>query len=437
MDIDKLLEALALSPDNRSLRKLVADSLFEANRYEEAIVEYKTILKQEPHNRQIVEMLADCYYRTGEYSVAMVMLEDIAEKPDASIRCKKLFIRLLIEEGNLVQATELYKKVLAIDPSATESDIDDILRVHSVPADNTMSDPTLMETMDCFLEKPSINFTDVGGMEQVKKEIEMKIIAPLKHPELFAAYGKKTGGGILLYGPPGCGKTYLARATAGQIESKFLSIGINDILDMWMGNSEKNLHQIFEIARRNIPCVLFFDEIDALGANRSDMRQSAGRQSINQFLSELDGVASSNEGILVLGATNAPWHLDPAFRRPGRFDRIIFVEPPDQKGREEILKIQLKGKPTGDISYSSLAKACNNFSGADLQAVVDIAVEEKLSEAIVSGKTKPIVTGDLLSAAKKHTPSTQEWFTKARNYALYSNESGLYDDILKYLKIKK
>src|SRR5439155_12031124 len=189
------------------------------------------------------------------------------------------------------------------------------------------------------------NFQDVGGMGHVKEEIRMKIIHPLTHPELYKAYGKAIGGGILMYGPPGCGKTHLARATAGEVHAGFIAVGINDVLEMWIGQSERNLHETFERARAHKPCVLFFDEVDALGASRSDLRHSTGRQLINQFLAELDGVQSSNDGVLILAATNAPWHLDAAFRRPGRFDRIVFVPPPDAPARAAILRILLKGKP--------------------------------------------------------------------------------------------
>jgi SpoVK/Ycf46/Vps4 family AAA+-type ATPase len=206
---------------------------------------------------------------------------------------------------------------------------------------------------------------------------------------------------------------------------------------MWIGNSEKNLHGIFELARRNTPCVLFFDEVDAMGASRSDLKGSAMRHVINQFLLEMDSVASNNEGVLILAATNAPWSVDPAFRRPGRFDRIIFVEPPDEAAREEILKAALQDKPVSDIELSKVAQATKNYSGADLKALIDVAVEEKLRESMLKGGIQPITTKDLLKAAKQHKPTTLEWFASARNYALYSNESGLYDDILKYLNIKK
>jgi SpoVK/Ycf46/Vps4 family AAA+-type ATPase len=165
------------------------------------------------------------------------------------------------------------------------------------------------------------------------------------------------------------------------------------------------------------------------------MRQSASRQLINVFLSELDGVQYSNEGVLILAATNAPWHLDSAFRRPGRFDRILFVPPPDLEARAGILRILLRGKPCGDIDFDHLGKKTEHYSGADLKAIVDLAIEEKLRAAIKEGIPKPIVTKDLAAVIPKAKPSTKEWFSSARNYALYSNQGGLYDDILKYLKI--
>jgi SpoVK/Ycf46/Vps4 family AAA+-type ATPase len=288
-----------------------------------------------------------------------------------------------------------------------------------------------------FLQSSDINFNDVGGMEEIKKEIDLKIIKPLVHEELYKSYGKKIGGGILLYGPPGCGKTFIAKATAGQIQSKFFTVGLNDILDMWIGNSEKNLHSIFEIARQNKPCVLFFDEIDALGASRSDMRQSSSRHLINQFLLELDGMNSDNEGILVIGATNTPWNLDTAFRRPGRFDRIIFIPPPDESAKQTILEIKLQGKPIENIDYKALSKKLDNYSGADIEAIIDLAIEAKLEQSFTDGIPKALTTKDLVNAIDKHKPSTQEWFTTAKNYALYANDTGLYNDILKYLKIKK
>jgi SpoVK/Ycf46/Vps4 family AAA+-type ATPase len=286
------------------------------------------------------------------------------------------------------------------------------------------------------LERPKIRFDDVGGMDAIKEEIRMKIIHPLTHPEIYAAYGKNIGGGILMCGPPGCGKTHLARATAGEVNASFISMGIHDVLDMWIGSSEKQLHELFEQARRNRPCVLFFDEVDALGASRSHMKTSGGRHLINQFLSKLDGVNESNEGVLVLAATNAPWHLDSAFRRPGRFDRVLFVPPPDRPARTAITQIMLTGKPTDRIDSDYLAKKTDGFSGADLKAVIDLAIEGKLQQAIAEGIPKPITNKDLIEAARKVKPSTKEWFSSANNYAPFSNEGGAYDDILDYLNLR-
>ncbi len=169
---------------------------------------------------------------------------------------------------------------------------------------------------------------------------------------------------------------------------------------MWIGRSERNLHELFEQARANKPCVLFFDEVDALGGRRSDMHGGSSRQLINQFLAEMDGVEQSNEGVLILSATNAPWHVDPAFRRPGRFDRVLFVPPPDEPARREILQIHCKGKPIENIDFDSVAAKTENFSGADLKAVVDQAVEIKLRDAMKAGGLKPLSTKDLLAAAK-------------------------------------
>jgi SpoVK/Ycf46/Vps4 family AAA+-type ATPase len=287
------------------------------------------------------------------------------------------------------------------------------------------------------IETPKMNFGDVGGMDAVKEEIRMKIIYPLQKPELFRAYGKKIGGGVLLYGPPGCGKTMLSRATAGEIKANFISIGIHQILDLYLGNSEKNLHQLFQLARDNAPAVLFFDEVDALAADRNDLKRSAGRTLINQFLAEMDGSVASNDGLLILGATNAPWHIDPAFRRPGRFDRILFVPPPDEKARESIVEVMAKDKPVTKLSAAKIAQKTKDFSGADLKAVFDMTIERSLADAMREGRVIPITTDDLLQTAKGLKPSCRAWFESAKNYAIYSNQGGFYDDVLTFLGIKK
>ena len=430
--IDSLKEALRFSPGNLPLKKHLADTLFNASRYDEAEKEYKELLATSD-TPQLKICLSRVFFMKGEYSQCNVILEELLQTGYSDFEMLILHAKALLKEHSIAKARETYKRALSLNPAFRDEELDKELRLGSV----AMEDSDQELTGSPFMQNTTINFEDVGGMANIKKEIGLKIIKPLQHPDLYKAYGKKIGGGILLYGPPGCGKTYIARATAGQVNARFISVGLNDILDMWLGNSEKNLHAIFELARQHTPCVLFFDEIDALGASRSDMKQSSGRHLINQFLQELDGIDGRNEGVLVLGATNTPWHLDTAFRRPGRFDRIIFIPPPDAEARESILKLKLRNKPVETIDYKSIASKIENYSGADIEAIIDIAVEEKLEDSFKDGIPRPLATKDILNALKKHKASTSEWFATAKNFALFANDSGLYDDILTYMKLKK
>jgi SpoVK/Ycf46/Vps4 family AAA+-type ATPase len=445
--IQALRQAIALAPDNIELVFHLAQTLNSLLRFEESIQVYKEALERFPGQRGLQLGLAESYWRQGKSSHALAILETLLTDSHPTAETYLLHCRVLQAEGNVVGATASYREAIDLSPELADKELESLLGFQRFgtdedesqePARLTWEDQEESDVADSVaFERPSITFADVGGMTEVKDDIRIKIIYPLQHPDIYAAYGKKAGGGILMYGPPGCGKTLLARATAGEVKSNFMSIGINEVLDMWMGNSEKNLHALFERARRHRPCIMFFDEVDALGASRSDMRKTGGRHLINQFLSELDGVQANNEGLLFLAATNAPWHLDSAFKRPGRFDRVIFVPPPDEEARTEIVTLHLKGKPVDRIDYRKVAKATQQFSGADLNAVVDFAVEGKLKEALKTGRPTPITTHDLLAAAKSRRPSTSEWFASARNHALYANEGGEYDAVLQYLGMKK
>ncbi|MCR9098702.1 MAG: AAA family ATPase [bacterium] len=443
-EIQQLREALKSAPDNLPLRKLLANALMKQDRHEEAEAEYKAALRLNAADTDLKIGLADAFRAQQKTGSGLVLIEEMVEAPAPPAKAWLVYAKLLLQSQQAEAAKEAYENAIAINDKLRdaylESEIN--LQIKDQPEPEkiklkTGGDEAEDQDKSIDIERPDTTFEDVGGMEQVKEEVRMKILHPLKHPEIYQAYGKKIGGGILLYGPPGCGKTHLARATAGEVGSNFLAVGISDILDMYIGQSERNLHAIFEKARSLKPCVLFFDEVDALGASRSDMRHSAGRNVINQFLAELDGVEYNNEGVLVLAATNAPWHLDSAFRRPGRFDRIIFVPPPDAAAREAILKLKLKGKPVSELNYSKLVKKTGDFSGADLEAIIDRAIEGKLEEAIRKGIPEPLQTQDLEQAIKKHRATTKEWFSTAKNYALFANEAGIYDEILDYLKIKK
>ncbi|KAA1257660.1 ATP-dependent zinc metalloprotease FtsH [Rubripirellula obstinata] len=443
--IEALRGAVEAAPDNIVLATQLSNLLVELLRYDEAEQTIRLSLSHHPGNVELQLALADIYLRDGKDSHATAIVETLVKGKNPSPAAMVMHARLLQRGGDIRSAVSTYRDAIDKDEDVADAGLESLLGIEDFresDSESNQADPAAWqdgdpdEQIEYETERPDEGFESVGGMESVKEEIRVKIIYPLQHAEMYAAYGKKIGGGILLYGPPGCGKTHLARATAGEVNSGFMSIGINDVLDMWIGNSEKNLHALFDQARRSKPCVLFFDEVDALGASRSDMRRSGGRQLINQFLSELDGVSSSNDGLLCLAATNTPWHLDTAFRRPGRFDRVIFIPPPDAEARAEILQIQLTGKPTDDVDVKKLAAKTADFSGADLKAVVDRAIETKLMEAVKTGMPKPLTTKELLAAAKTVRPSTREWFSTARNHALYANEGGLYDEILDYLNIK-
>jgi transitional endoplasmic reticulum ATPase len=447
--IISLREALKVSPNNLPLREHLAQTLLGLGRAEEAEQEFRQAIGLSPENAKLKAGLARAFAQQGKDSQALVVLESLVKSESCAPAVHLHYAKLLFKSGNVDLAERHYRKAIEGDASLTDLELARQLGAISaastddeaaapagrkgVPVIGPGDEPAAIEGE---VERPKVTFKDVGGMEAVKDEIRMKIIHPLTHPELYAAYGKKVGGGILMFGPPGCGKTHLARATAGEIKAAFMSVGISDVLDMWIGSSERNLHALFEQARRNKPCVLFFDEVDALAASRADMRHHGGRHLINQFLAELDGISTNNDGLLILAATNAPWHVDSAFRRPGRFDRILFVPPPDAPARSAILRILTTGKPVKDIDYDQVGKKAADLSGADLKAVVDLAVENKLKQAMQAGSgISPLMTKDLLAAASLIKSSTREWLSAARNYALYSNQGGVYDDILKYLKM--
>lgn len=303
--------------------------------------------------------------------------------------------------------------------------------------DDEFSDEDFAET-DRLLESltdglPMINFSDLGGMDELKDRIRMSIIHPFKNKALFAKFKKKTGGGILMYGPPGCGKTLVSRATAGECGAHFMNISIHEILSKWIGEAEQRVHELFETARRKSPSIIFIDEIDALCVKRSDAGNSASL--VNTLLNEIDGAAHHNEDVLVIGATNTPWRIDSAFRRPGRFDHVLFVPPPDALARVSVFELALKDIPQEKINLGKLAKISEKFSGADIVACVQAASEQVISQIISTGKESNLTEKALLQAVKKHRATTLEWLEQATNYASFANQSGLYDDLAEYLRL--
>jgi SpoVK/Ycf46/Vps4 family AAA+-type ATPase len=275
-------------------------------------------------------------------------------------------------------------------------------------------------------------------MEAVKHRLNLAFLAPLRNPELRRTFGKSLRGGLLLYGPPGCGKTFIARAVAGELNAKFMSVGIADVLDMWLGQSEQNLKGYFEAARRQAPCVLFFDEVDALGRKRSLMRHGAGAGVISQLLAELDGLQSDNRGVFVLAATNHPWDVDAALRRPGRLDRMLLVLPPDAAAREAILRANCRERPmASDIDFSGIAARLDDYSGADVAHLCEAAAEFALEESLDAPQIRPITAAHFKRAMKDVRASIRPWLETAKNHALFANDGGVYDELLEYLRARR
>lgn len=406
--IPAIAAAVEASPDNVPLRLHLATLLLGADRPSEALEQCVVVLGRQPDSREALRMAADAAFKTGDTVRAIS------------------YGRLLDALGSsLLDAPDFV-------PSPAPLRVPTLETAVPLSAQDDDGEPGAWE-----VERPLITLSDVAGMEAVKRRLNLAFLTPMKNPDLRKLYGKSLRGGLLLYGPPGCGKTFIARATAGELGAKFLSVGLSDVLDMWIGSSEKNLHQIFETARSNSPCVLFFDEIDALGHKRSQMRNSAGRNVVNQLLAEMDSVDGNNEGVFILAATNHPWDIDTGLRRPGRLDRTLLVLPPDIAARESVLRLHSKDRPLEGVDFAALASKTEDYSGADLAHVCEAAAELALEDSLVTGKVRAIGMSDFKRGLKEVKPSVRPWFETARNYALYANEGGVYDELIEYLKARR
>jgi AAA+ superfamily predicted ATPase len=383
----------------------------------------------------LVKVLQDAH----EHARALGHLDALLETDTATPDTLDLAIASADAIGDIARGDEYRRRRAALDDGASTSDRFRDLMSHGfgVPVGTGPVTPEI--TPDTWeIERPVITLADVGGLSQVKERLNASFLLPLKNPEIARSFGKSLRGGLLLYGPPGCGKTFIARALAGELGARFLSVSISDVLDMWLGSSERNLHELFETARRNAPAVIFFDELDALGQKRANLRSNpAMRGAVNQLLAELDGAVTDNQGVFVLGASNHPWDIDTALRRPGRFDRTVLVLPPDELARAEILRLHLSGRPVGSVDLGLLSRVTDGFSGADLAYLVERGTEIAMEESLARGSVRPIDTADLRKARAEITPSVKSWFETAKSYAIYANEGGVYDDLLAYLRANK
>ncbi|MDH3678582.1 MAG: ATP-binding protein [Acidimicrobiia bacterium] len=435
--LDALLAALATN-DHPDLRTALGRHLSERHRFGDALPHLREALHARPADVELLTLAAAAADHVGEAETA------------AGYR------RLLtaLDPGNPGRATDpstgpsehrppdLGSDGPPLHPSMLGSDDDPVAPLDpppgAKPAPVTATGDD--DGFDSFLREvlaedraTRVRLSDVGGMSQVKAELERRFFLPLRNPEIQRAYGKSVSGGLLLYGPPGCGKTFLARAIAGELDARFVPVTLHDTLDMWLGKSEQNLHAVFTEARADTPTVLFLDEVDAIGQKRSRAASASMRGVVAQLLNELDGAVDRNDGIFVVAATNAPWDVDPALRRPGRFDRTVLVLPPDSEARRAILELHLRDRPTEGLDLDKLAGKTRNLSGADLKLICDTAVELAMERSVTSGRVEPITQKLLERAAKPVKPSVRPWLETARNFVTFANHDGEYDELELYL----
>ncbi|MFT7841240.1 ATP-binding protein [Saccharothrix sp. BKS2] len=283
-------------------------------------------------------------------------------------------------------------------------------------------------------ERPAVTLADVAGLAEVKRHLDTAFLAPLRNPELAAAFGQKPGGSLLMYGPPGCGKTFIARAIAGDLGASFIHVTLADLLSKWIGESEKAIQSVFRNARAAAPCVIFFDEFDALGGRRTSGGGGSQtmRMLVTQLLEELDGVAGANDGVYFLAATNRPWDIDSALRRPGRIDKTVLVLPPDAVARAAIVRGALEGKPAGGVDVVAVAAATEGFSGADLGHLTTTVLQQAMVESMSSGELVPVTTDAVLAAVGGITPSTASWFDQVAPVLEYGVDDGTFDQLRAY-----
>lgn len=416
-----------------------AGKFFEENKFDEAIETYSKAIEAYAEYSSAYFNRALAYALIGQYDKAtndaMKVMELEPEAADAP------YVMGIISEyqHDFDGAREWYTKSLKNNPGYSQAKqrmegLEEKIKAAAAPsakAKATKGGETIVEEGQIKQVKmfTSTNtFNDVVGLKKQKEVIYDNIILALNKPELLRAYGKKLGLGVIFYGPPGTGKTWIVKAIAGETKANFIPMQINQIVDMWAGNTEKNMHSVFEQARKNVPCIIFADEIDALGTKREGEQQNTMRMAVNQFLQELDGLEEKPEGIFVIGATNQPWDMDPALKRPGRFGDSVYFPAPDYKTRVAAFKYNTRNKPLSKhVAYGRLARATMGFSQADIMDVCDKGALKVAVEEDRTGKKRTIKTGDFMAILKNKASSLDEWYGMMKKEVISKTETQIVE----------
>ena len=356
---------------------------------------------------------------------------------------------LLLEAGRPAESLEHSSAVLALVPGHREATrlverataalpdtpFPALAPFSAAPPDPQHRGATVDQWVLGEVEEPRTTLDDVGGMPAIKRWLSTAFLSPLRDPRMRRLFGRSLRGGLLMYGPPGCGKTFLARAVAGELEAGFLQIDLGHVVDMWLGYSRRSIHEIFETARTSAPCLLYLDQLDAIGPRRAGRRHSIGRGVVDQLVAELYSASEEHEGVFVVAATEHPWDVDSLLRRPGLLDHRLLVLPPDRKAREAIICSVLDGRPLAeDLDVTALATRTDRYSATDLAQLCESAAAAALEASIVSNSSRPIALADFTRGLHEIRPSTPPWFELARDYARFAAEPGSYDDLVAYLR---
>ncbi|ACJ16602.1 Hypothetical CDC48/VCP [Thermococcus onnurineus NA1] len=396
---------MPIEPEFRvSKVKKILENLRGDERFRDVIdraIEKVERAKTEEEVKEILRELDERLYDEVKVKLIDDLLEELAEKTHGFVgadlaalarEAAMAALRRLIKEGKIDFEAEHIPKEVLEELKVTKRDFYEALK---------MVEPSALR--EVLLEVPNVRWDDIGGLEDVKQELKEAVEWPLKYPEAFLGLGITPPKGILLYGPPGTGKTLLAKAVATESEANFIAIRGPEVLSKWVGESEKNIREIFRKARQAAPTVIFIDEIDAIAPRRGTDVNRVTDRLINQLLTEMDGIAE-NSGVVVIAATNRPDIIDPALLRPGRFDRLILVPAPDEKARLEIFKVHTRNVPLAeDISLEELARRTEGYTGADIAAVVREAAMLAMRKALQEGVIKPGMKADEIKQKVKVT----------------------------------
>jgi len=287
-----------------------------------------------------------------------------------------------------------------------------VQQLHFQEAMKVVNPSTLRET---HVQTPNVKWEDIGGLEKTKKDLIEMVQYPIEYPEIYRKYGQTPSRGALLWGPPGCGKTLLAKAIATECASNFISVKGPELLTMWFGESEANVRDVFDKARGAAPCVLFFDELDSIARSRGGSggdAGGAGDRVMNQLLTEMDGINAAKQ-IFVVGATNRPDILDPAIKRPGRLDQVIFVDLPDFPARISIFQACLRKSPLDpDVDLAHMAEQTNGFSGADIggicKAAAKVAIRNQIEASVAKVKAKAAAREEAVAQGIEYMSDDEE-----------------------------